>query len=200
MQQFEMRSFLQRFTNDVDDLQIYDVLNALPSIRSGVWLAGGAIRKTLQGIKIDSDFDFFFRSKEQFDTYEKELIALGAKLTRKTEPNHTYCLTFKNEPVMIQLIKINYYKDAEAVIDSFDFTITQFAYDGTNLYCGDYSLWDLPRKKLALNKMPYGVSTMRRLIKYTNQGFTACAGVMQSILQSVVDDPSVINSDVVSID
>lgn len=88
MQQFEMRSFLQRHTNDVDDLQVYEVLNAaLPSIRHGVWLAGGAIRKTLQGIMIDSDFDFFFKSEGIFDTYEKELVALVAKSTRKTESN-----------------------------------------------------------------------------------------------------------------
>lgn len=95
---------------------------------------------------------------------------------------------------------MGYYTSPESVIDSFDFTITQCAYDGTDFYFGEYTLWDIPRKKLALHKLTYGVATMRRLIKYTDQGFTACAGVMRSILEAVVDNPGVIQSDVKYVD
>ena len=109
-------------------------------------------------------------------------------------------MEINNKSRLIQLVKIDYYQTVDDLLDTFDFTITQFAYDGNYLYCGDYSLWDLSRRKLALHKMTYGVATMRRMLKYTNQGFEACAGVMQSILQSVVDDPNVINSDIQYID
>lgn len=52
-----------------------------------------------------------------------------------------------------------------------------------------HSLWELSRNKLALHKLTYGVAPMRKLIKYTNQGFTACAGTMQSILEATVKEP-----------
>lgn len=52
-----------------------------------------------------------------------------------------------------------------------------------------HSLWELSRNKLALHKLTYGVAPMRKLIKYTNQGFTACAGTMQSILEATVKRP-----------
>ncbi|MNV76271.1 hypothetical protein D3C71_1696100 [compost metagenome] len=95
---------------------------------------------------------------------------------------------------------MGYYDSAETLLDSFDFTITQLAYDGTDLIFGKYTLWDLTRKRLALHKLTYGVATTRRLIKYTNQGFTACAGVLQSILEAVVANPDVIQSDVKYVD
>lgn len=197
---YNMLNFISRYVNDVEEVELYKALSGLPDIGEGVWLAGGAIRRTLIGKKLDSDFDFFFKSEDHFKRYSKALKELGGVETRKTDTNETYSITIGSKPYIVQLIKISYYSNPVAVIDSFDFTITQFAYDGESLYCGKHSLWDLSRRKLALHKLTYGVSTMRRLIKYTNQGFTACSGVMQSILQSVVDDPSVINSNVVSVD
>ncbi|MFI8625447.1 hypothetical protein ACIGEH_14390 [Bacillus altitudinis] len=41
---------------------------------------------------------------------------------------------------------------------------------------------------------------MRRLIKYTNQVFIACAGTMQSILEEAVKNPDEIKSEIKYID
>ena len=187
--------------NDADEHELFKVLNKLPDfIPNDMWLAGGAIRRTLMGMDLNSDYDFFFRSEDTLVRYAKALEKKGAKKTKQTEHQITYVIDIDNKPRTIQLIKIKYYLSAEEVIDTFDFTITQFAYDGEYLYCGDYSLWDLGRKRLALHKLTYGVATMRRLLKYTNQGFTACAGVMQSILQAVIDNPNVVQSEVQYVD
>lgn len=196
---YNFKDFLQRYNNETD-FELFKVLEELPPLTDGVWIAGGAIRRTLIGDLLTSDFDFFFRDKETLDTYRKSLFDKGAKETRKTDHQETYTITIAEKPRIIQLIKINFYVDIESVLDSFDFTISQFAYDGTNLICGEYSLWDLSRHRLALHKLTYGVATMRRLIKYTNQGFTACAGVMQSILEAVVNNPKVINSEIQYVD
>jgi len=47
----------------------------------------------------------------------------------------------------------------------------------------------LGRRKLAVHKISYPVATMRRLLKYTKQGFTACAGCLQSILKETASSP-----------
>jgi hypothetical protein len=201
LEKYNFKDFLSRFTNDVDDLEIFKVLDNLPAfITNDMWLAGGAIRRTLLGKELESDFDLFFRSEDTLNRYAKLLLDKGAKKTSETQHQLTYCIDIDSKPRLIQLIKIGYYLSPTEVIDSFDFTITQFALNGTDLYCGKYSLWDLARKRLALHKLTFGVATMRRMIKYTKQDFTACAGVMQSILEAVINDPSVVKSDVQYID
>ena len=49
-------------TADID--RVYEALG------NGAWLAGGAIRRTLIGHALDSDFDFFFKSAEALETWE----------------------------------------------------------------------------------------------------------------------------------
>ena len=199
-QRYDFRSFLSRFT-ELDRVGLFNVLKELPDLSpSGPWLAGGAIRRVLIGDSLNSDFDFFFRDAEQLDSFRKALKDKGAKKTASNDHAETYVVNLAGKDRVIQLIKIGFYKTPEDVLDSFDFTITQFAYDGKDLIAGQYSLWDLARKRLALHRLTYGVATMRRLIKYTNQGFTACSGVMQSILQAVVENPGVIQSDVQYVD
>ncbi|WP_145413442.1 hypothetical protein [Paenibacillus xylanexedens] len=196
-----MKDFLARYNNDVDELELFKVLEEIPKIvKDKMWLAGGAIRRTLIQNELDSDFDFFFKDKETLESYAKLLEKSKARKTAENEHQVTYCLDVKGKNRIIQLVRINYYQNPESVLDSFDFTITQFLFDGDNLYCGKHSLWDLARRKLALHKLTFGVATMRRLIKYTKQDFTACAGVMQSILEAVVEDPSVVNANVQYID
>ena len=64
-----------------------------------------------------------------------------------------------------------------AVQDRFDYTICQFAVDTNGmLWCGDHSLWDLARKRLAVHRITFPVSSLRRLLKYTSKGFYACSG------------------------
>ncbi|MFP3367631.1 hypothetical protein R0J93_28775, partial [Pseudoalteromonas sp. SIMBA_148] len=48
---------------------------------------------------------------------------------------------------------------------------------------------DLGRRKLAIHKITYPVATMRRMLKYTTQGFTACAGCMQQIIKDTATSP-----------
>jgi hypothetical protein len=200
-QKYNLIDFLRRYNNDVTEMEFFKILKHLPELaEKGPWLAGGAVRRLLIGDPLTSDFDFFFHDETQLNEFAKALKDKGAKETAKTEHQITYSLTIEDKPRIIQLIKIGYYISPNEVLDSFDFTISQFLYDGTNLYCGTHSLWDLARRRLALHKLTFGVATMRRLIKYTKQGFTACAGVMQSILEAVVNDPKTINSDVQYLD
>jgi hypothetical protein len=55
-------------------------------------------------------------------------------------------------------------------------------------------LWDLGRKRLAIHKVTYPVATMRRMIKYTRQGFNACAGCMATLLRETATSPEAMAS------
>lgn len=208
---YDLDVFAQRY--DLDTSALYEVLDLLPKLGKGVWVAGGAIRRILQKKPIDTDIDFFFSSEDKRDEFEQYLITtLGEDVEKISSNNHqtTYKLTitehddlsedFFEKDYKIQLVHMNYYKDVEECLDSFDFTITQFAYDGTHLYCGEYSLWDLANNKLVIHKLTYGLSSFRRVIKYTKQGYNACSGMLTDFLNKIAANPDLIQSDIEYVD
>ncbi len=192
---YEMSDFLARSTEkNYSDTTLFSVLSWLPSLSStGPWLAGGAVRRTLLGKEPESDFDFFFRDAEQLQAFEDRIAASGLTKVRESEHHKHYRGTLGEDPQPrdIQLIRFSYYPDAAAVIDSFDFTICQFAFDGAVLTVGDYSLWDLGRRRLAVHKITFPVSSLRRMLKYGSQGFNACTGAMQTLLRESAQLPEI---------
>lgn len=167
-----------------------DVMRVYEALGGGAWMAGGAIRRTLIGQALDSDFDFFFKSAEALADWESGLPS-GLKLVRETEHHKHWRGTIAGSdlPIDVQAIRFRFYENAEQVIDSFDYTVTMFVLDGDDMVTTPYALWDLGRRKLAVHKISYPVATMRRLLKYTKQGFTACAGCLQSILKETAASP-----------
>jgi len=198
-----------------ENSELEQILGRLPNLsKNGPWLAGGSIRRTLQRQSVlESDFDFFFKNQEQFDTFVKQVKESGGWQVGSNKNNVTLRMPsvapesvdvdefepYKPE-IKIQAIKLAFYESIEQVIDSFDFTICQFGFDGENLYFGDYSLWDLGRKRLVPHKISYATSSLRRLLKYTKAGFTICGGGLASMLDSVVKDPNIIQADTLYID
>jgi hypothetical protein len=102
--------------------------------------------------------------------------------------------------VTIQAIRHAFYASPEAVINSFDFTICQWVTDGEELVVGEFTLWDTARKRLALHEVTLAVSTLRRVLKYTSQGFTACSGMLTDLLERVARNPEIINAQIISMD
>lgn len=181
----DFEDFCQRSDHDTKPLQY--VLSQLPK---GAWIAGGAIRRTLAGHVLDSDFDFFFRDEVSMVEWELALPS-SLKLVRETRHHKHWrgILEGMERPVDVQAIKFQFYPTAQAVIDSFDYTITMFALDGTDLVTTAEALFDLGRRRLAIHKVTYPVATMRRMLKYGRQGFTACAGCMATLFRETAKSP-----------
>lgn len=202
-QYYNLRDFLARSTDrEFDDTTLAKVLNGLPPIGlSGPWIAGGAIRRTIMAQEPDSDFDFFFRDADQLETFRMGLESRGFSLFRESEHHMHYRGHIDGDPMMrdIQLIRFQFYPDSAAVIDSFDFTLCQVAFDGMRLTVGDFTLWDLGRKRLAVNKITFPVSSMRRLLKYTRQGFYACNGALNELLRATANNPE-LRTDIAYVD
>lgn len=214
-QSVSLDNFWKRYGHDdYEETDFAKALGRLPSIsETGPWLAGGSVRRLITSKAQDSDFDFFFRDQAQFDAFCSDLKASGAVKINENDFNITFRLpasdpkpvdldTFEGggSELKVQAIKIKFYETLETVLESFDFSLAQFGYDGERLVFGEWSLFDTASKRLVPEKISYGTSTLRRIIKYTKQGFTICGGGLANILEQVVDNPSIIQSKVEYID
>lgn len=215
MQRFDFDTFFAR-SSDVlaEEHELFRALDRLPAVsENGPWLAGGALRRTLLREPLASDYDFFFASQEQFDGFAAKMKKRGAWLVSKNEHNATFRLPSKGpEPtgenefsayqpeIVVQAITTRWYSGIEEVLDSFDFTLCQFGFDGEDLVCGEFALWDLGRKRLVPHRLTFGTASLRRLLKYTKQGFTICGGGLSDFLDKVAADPAVIQRDTLYID
>jgi hypothetical protein len=114
------------------------LMSRIPQPNDSRWIAGGAIRRTVCGLSLDSDIDFFFKDEKALSAWEDEAITNGASLLSKNDKNRTYILPTeivdgeddKNvylPELKLQAINFRYFETPEVVIDSFDFTIYQFA-------------------------------------------------------------------------
>lgn len=73
----------------------------------------------------------------------------------------------------------------EDVIDTFDFSISQWAMDGENIYWGKYTLQSTATKRVRINCIHHPLSTMRRMLKYAHRGYFFCSGTMLEIARGV---------------
>ena len=200
MQRFKRTDFDDRYGLQAERFDV--VANLVQPTVSGPWLVGGCVRRHLVQMPQDSDFDIAFSSPSQLACLQTELLGAGLKVTREAEAHVT--LTGKigdsKHDFVIQLLRMAYLSTVAEHLDTFDFTICQFGYDGTDYTCGDYSLWDLGRKRLALHKLTFGASTVRRLVKYSRQGFTFCQGTIVSILEATIEKPETVHAEVTYVD
>lgn len=190
---FGLSDLLARSTESAfEETTLSKALAGLPRLSSsGPWLAGGALRRTLLGQEPDSDFDFFFRDADQLLDFTHGLETRGLTKVRETEHHVHYRgrIGDLGGERDVQCIRFRYYQTADEVIDSFDFTVCMFAFDGSTLTAGDMALWDLGRKRLAVHKLTYPLASMRRLLKYGRQGFFACNGCLSTLLTETAERP-----------
>jgi hypothetical protein len=200
MIKYNLSQFLDR-SFKTEDYEWFNKMCASLDIREdGPWLCGGAVRNVVTGTKHDSDWDLFFKS---YDQLKKWLHIQRDKIIFKYETDNqaTYEYKHAEKTHIVQIIKVRFYNNIEEVLDSFDYTICMLGVNGTNtLYCGDYTLWDLSRKRLVLHKLMYPVATIRRMLKYGGKGFFVCNGLIGSILENCKNNPELLNNKIEYLD
>lgn len=187
---YNFKLFCSQRNLPIKNLELF--CNALVQIFSentNCFIAGGAVRRILlgeQGIK--TDIDLFFPSDFDFGKALQIFHNNKDKFKFEKETNNHVCFIWLEQNVPVQLIKIIPKQDCsiEDIFNEFDYTICQFAVNYKNLdvlYSGDSSLFDLGRKRLVVNQITYPVASLRRLIKYSKQGFYACQGCLKHFLE-----------------
>lgn len=166
----------------------------VPSV-NGPWIAGGALRQCITNNPLSTDIDVFFASEEQRLTITRALSTnprATKAFTTTTAETWTVKTTIDEteKTVKIQLVFIDYYPTVEALIDTFDFTMCQIATtDIQTCVVGPFTLMDITKNRLMVHRITYPISTLRRLLKYSKQGFTVCDTTLGTLATAVADNP-----------
>lgn len=182
-----------------DDNRMLEVAKLVGVTDSGPWMVGGSVRRFLSGKTQDSDFDVGVSSNEQIELLKESLKLKGFVVTKEDKHYIELVGSVGEKSEKIQILR-HVVGDIQSILDSFDFTICQCAFDGTNIMVGPYTMWDLGRKRLAIHKITFGASTIRRLLKYAAQGYTMCSGCANDILRSAIEKPSIVDNNTLYID
>lgn len=179
----------------IENRLLESLLSYLPD---GAIIAGGFALSVVSEDKNAKDIDFFFTSEEAFrKTYdlfvsgdhdvESDGWAYGGYTVDKntTSKSSRYVLLTHPKRPSVQLMKMVWYDDAAHVIDTFDFTIAQFAFTKNAFIYNGEAMLDLSKKRLLLHRMQFPASTLRRLIKYTSKGYYACPGSLTTIATAI---------------
>lgn len=139
-----------------------------------VCVAGGAVRDVLMRVE-PKDFDLFVLHDQgvQFDQLKEQIKERISDLS-EIEPRVEW---HKSEPFLVATVSwygrevqvlANPAASVEALVDSFDWNVCLFAYDGEFL-CKEDVLNITAGKELKLNKVTYPVSTLRRGFRFSER-------------------------------
>lgn len=139
--------------------------------KTKVFVAGGCIRDYFLNSRVSSDIDLFFESSSDFDKTVNNFQLL--KNSERIYENDN-AIGFKYKNLKFDLVKTRYFKKLKDFKDGFDFTVCCAALDRNNFVCNDNYFLDLATKKLIISKITYPLSSLQRIQKYIQKGFTIC--------------------------
>jgi hypothetical protein len=140
--------------------------------RNGIqsWIAGGVLRDYFSDKPLKSDCDIFFPNLDEYIKAKNYFSRNNGKIIWESENGMK--VNYKGNT--FDLVKI-FASNPNATINRFDFTISMFATDGSDVYYGNNSLKDLQDRKLVINTIVNPLSTLKRVLKHYKKGFTMSA-------------------------
>ena len=158
------------------------IANYLPKCGvGGPWIAGGSVWRTVNNEPLNKcDIDVFFHDKEQFNDAMTQMdgYPLVRNVLQKTK--NKWNITYKihanrgafNKTIEVQFIHMKFHKSIDALLQSFDFTVCQFAWNGENIYAAPKSIDDLKSRLLRIYKTGNPKSLFQHMLRYMENGFT----------------------------
>ena len=187
---------------DTESERYSQFMSVIDAVGHGGMIAGGAVRRLIAGgDPLESDIDYFFVGDIAEEEFRKRLPDwLG--IARDGINSSTWEGKWNDEIcVEVNTVSISYHETFESLLDSFDFTCCMFGLDGDRIVTTPQALWDLARRRISVHRITYPAASLRRLIKYTKQGFYACDGCLKTFLKDIVEDSEALrNLDVKYID
>lgn len=148
------------------------------------WIAWWALRDYFNGIKIDTDYDMFFPSQEDFNEVMVWMEDNWWKVIWESENGKK--IRYKKRTY--DLVK-KYFPTPQATIDNFDFTVCMMAVNRMNFYHHPTSFIDLAKKQLMVANLTYPASTMKRVLKYYQKWYKICNEELAKIVIAIRNTP-----------
>ena len=156
---------------------------------TGPWIAGGACLAWYQNLPCTTDIDVYFNSHRQF-TMVYDYIVHNQKMFNVTDQHKTanaITLTL-NSPTLerslpkVQLINKQFFNSTQEIIDTFDITVCQIAWDGSGLTVGNHFVQDVAERNLRFSK--FSPASHKRLLKYICYGYEPVEGCIEDLVDS----------------
>ncbi len=170
---------------------------------AGAVIAGGFVVSVLNPAYKATDIDIFFTDGTAFlaaydllttpadapdawalqgyvPSISKENVYNNSKMIRLVDFKHP-----DPSRLPIQLIKMVWYEDVEHVIDSFDFTVTQFAIESGTITFNPAALLDLFTNNLIIHRHQFPMETLYRLVKYAKKGYKVSPRTYQRLVEDI---------------
>jgi hypothetical protein len=146
---------------------------------TGAYIAGGALTSAFTGQPI-RDVDMYFKSEESFRLAVEQAYEEGLWCVSNTDR----AVTFVKDCHVIQLMHFDWFENAAAIFDAFDFTCCMAALDcetGEFTFHDDFLKHASQRflKFHSGTRFPYG--TLTRVLKYQARGYTIGKGELLRI-------------------
>lgn len=140
----------------------------------GSFIAGGALTSAFTATPIN-DVDFYFKSREAFEQAIHNAYDDGLWCVAMTKR----AVTFAHGNSILQLMHFDWFADAAAVFDAFDFTCCMAAYDcdAKAFVFDDRFLKHAAQRHLAFHdgtRFPFG--SLLRVLKYQGRGYSIGKG------------------------
>lgn len=153
----------------------------------GPWIAGGACLSWFQNQQCSTDIDVYFKNAEQYrdtkDFFLTNLYKYGFSILTNFESENAYTINISDSArrFKVQFIK-KFCRSASDLLDNFDITVCQIAWDGKNIFIGKHFIEDLADKRLRFNI--FSSSSHKRLVKYMCYGYLPDANTINALLAS----------------
>lgn len=179
------------------------ICDALPSTISlgenGPWIAGGAVRRWYTGIPQEGDADFFFANDEQYKMFCKELEQITEVPSTTNKFNTTFRLRVDDFwSVDIQAIQYKYFPNVYQLLNGFDLTVSQMAFDGQYIHTFQRTIDDNEKRQIKFHKITCGILSMMRIGKHMKQGYHIDMSDAQAFLEFIRDHPDRIQGPLIS--
>lgn len=156
--------------------RIHDEFSKRYSEYGKVAIAGGSVRDTLMG-KDPQDYDVFLlydfnigrfqEMKEKLSQYISDLQSLPPVVEwHQSEPYLVATVKFEGNKIQILC---NPMEDVEKLLDTFDWNVCLFAYDGEKIIKRTQVEDIGPSKELKLQKVTFPLSTLRRGFRFSER-------------------------------
>jgi hypothetical protein len=182
-----------------EESELYYVVDCLQAIGinvnpKGPWIAGGAILRTFLGQSLDTDIDLFFCNESQYnEAYGK--MKDHALFVTESEFSSTFKTLVEHRGVekehKVQLVKFVYSEKAVGIIGVFDINVCEIAFDGKRIIVPEESLEGIKSKrmKIHVDRITYPTHTFKRVVKYSQRGFTIDEKNLQEFAYKFIIQP-----------
>ena len=155
-------------------IKLFPDYGFVASLPNNSIVAGGYVLGLLRGNAKDiGDIDIYSKSEDMFLELQELLFKQG--YIKKPIPSGilVFADTFsKPGHFDVQLIRTLWFDSPEHVIDTFDFTVCQFAIQNGFLIFNPMGVFDATRKELIINRLNFPNTMLKRIVKYEGKGFT----------------------------